>query len=68
MAEPTTIAERIAQQGVDGIASVNVDGSSVTGIPIRDLIEAEKHATSKTAAARNHLGLVFRQFEPGGTG
>jgi hypothetical protein len=48
--------------------AVAFDGTQVQGQPIPDLIEADKYLSGKTARARNHLGVTFRQLEPGATG
>lgn len=49
-------------------ARVTVDGTTVEAQSIPDQIEADKHVNAATARTRNHLGLTFRQLEPGGCG
>jgi hypothetical protein len=63
-----TIQDGIEQAAIDGVASAVIDGNSVTGIPLKDRIAADQYLTAKDAKAKNHLGLSFRRFEPGGTG
>ncbi len=67
MAEKT-IAESIADAGRDGIQTVSVDGTRVEAMTIDDQIKADQYAKTNTAAGKNHLGITFRRFKPGGCG
>ena len=66
MSEPS-ISDKI-EENAKGPAKVMVDGTSVDAQDINDQITADKYRSQKVAASRNHLGLTFRQFTPGGTG
>lgn len=63
-----TPEEAIAERAVDGIQTVNVDGTSTTMMPIADQIKAAEFARETTAKSKNHLGLTFRELKPGGCG
>ena len=63
-----TIADRIEEDAVAGVQSVSAGGTTVSGMPIKDRIEAERYLTMKTAKTRNHCGLIFRTLEPQGNG
>ena len=63
-----TVEETIEKAAVEGVATVSVDGTSVSAIPLRDLIAADNYLRQRAAIARNHLGLTFRKLEPGGCG
>ena len=43
---------------------VSADGVSVKARPIDQLIAADEHLAAKTAAGKNHLGLIFRKLVP----
>lgn len=63
----TDVADQIEQTAL-GPKRVTVDGTTVEAQSIDEQIAADKHVAASTAAARNHLGLSFRQFKPGGCG
>lgn len=63
-----TIRTQLEADAAAGIQSVSTAGTSVTGMSVQDRIAADKYLAEKSAQARNHLGLTFRQLEPGGTG
>ncbi len=63
-----TIAEGIEADAIAGVQSVTVDGQSVNAIPLKERMEAAEWVKKQTATTRNHCGLIFRQFEPGGCG
>ena len=44
--------------------SFSADGLSVQSRPMADLIKADEHLAAKTAAGKNHLGLIFRKLVP----
>ena len=67
MAEPT-IQEAIERAAIDGVASVSIDGTSVTAMPIEKQIAADNYLRQRAAVARNHLGWTFRKIQPGGCG
>ena len=67
MAEKT-IAEKIEEDARAGIERVKVDGTDVTAMSIDDRIKADQYGKKDTAAAKNHLGITFRTFVPGGCG
>lgn len=47
--------------------AATVDGITVHGHTLEELIAADKHLAAKAGSTKNHLGLHFRQLEPGGT-
>ena len=63
----TTIADKI-EENAKSPARVTVSDTTVEGQSIPDQILAEQHLAAKSAIAKNHLGLTFRQFTPGGCG
>lgn len=67
MAEKT-ITEAIQEVGVAGLSRVVVDGTTVEQMPIDDMIKAAEYEKKGTAETKNHLGMSFRTFVPGGTG
>jgi hypothetical protein len=62
-----TIDETIAAAAA-GPKRVTVDGSTVEGQPLQDLIAVQQAQAAATSKAKNHCGFVFRTFEPGGCG
>jgi hypothetical protein len=48
--------------------SITTRDGSVTSVSVQDQIAAARFLASETAKAKNHLGLTFRQLEPGGCG
>ena len=63
-----TIQDRIEQDAIAGIQRVSADGVSVDSMSIDDRIKADEYLAKKTAAGKNHSGLVFRTLTPGGCG
>ena len=61
------IADQIEQTAL-GPKRVTVDGTTVEAQSIDEQIAADKHVAASAASTKNHLGLFFRQFKPGGTG
>ena len=49
-------------------AKVSIDGQSAEAKSVDEQIKADQYGKARTSRARNHLGLTFRQFEPGGCG
>lgn len=68
MATPTTVADAITNAALAGVAEVEVDGRRVKAMPIDDQIKAAQFAASTASASKNHVGLRFRVFQPGGGG
>jgi len=66
MAEQT-IADKI-EENAKSPAKVTVDGTSVDAVGIDQQILADQYLSGKTGKAKNHCGMVFRQFEPGACG
>jgi len=61
------LREAIVQNATDGIASVSVDGLTVTAKNVREQIEAETHLASQAASVKPHFGMRFtRLVSPGG--
>jgi hypothetical protein len=56
--------EDTIRQAATDPESVAVDGASVKGVPMKDLLEADKHLAAKAATKRNHLGCCYRKFVP----
>ena len=67
MDTPTTIADAIQQQALDGVSSFSVDGMSTTALPIADLIAADRYRAAKAAQSRNHHGIAFVKLNQPGT-
>tara|TARA_R110000868_G_scaffold19923_2_gene84997 strand:+ start:918 stop:1130 length:213 start_codon:yes stop_codon:yes gene_type:complete len=66
-ATPTTIEEAIETTALGMTSSENENGRSMTSIPIRDLIEADRHLANKRAMAKNHFGMrMTKAIPPGG--
>ncbi len=63
-----TIQDRIEQDAIAGIQRVSADGVSVDAMSIDDRIKANEYLARKSAASKNHYGLVFRTLTPGGCG
>lgn len=64
----TTIADAIEKAAKDGVSRVTIDGTSVDAMSVQDMIAADSYLKQQAAKSRNHLGLTFRKFEPGGCG
>lgn len=65
---PTTIEDAIETTALGMTSSESENGRSMTSIPIKDLIEADRYLASKRAAAKNHFGLRRTQAVPPGGG
>lgn len=66
-ATPTTIEEAIESVALGMVSSVAENGRSMTSIPLKDLIEAERYTTGKLAAAKPHFGMrMTKAIPPGG--
>ena len=63
-----TIESRIEQDAIAGVQRVAVDGQSVDAMTIDDRIKAAEYVARKAAASKNHCGITFRTFTPGGCG
>lgn len=63
----TEIADQIETTAL-GPKHVTVDGTTVEAQSIDEQIAADKHVAASAASTKNHLGLHFRQFKPGGCG
>ena len=70
MAEPTTPAEAIEQNALDGLKSVSVGNQSVTQVDISEQIAADRYLASRRAAtaAPKGFGLRFQKIVPPGGG
>jgi len=66
MAEKT-IAEQI-EETAKSPAKVTVDGTTVDGQKIADLIAADQYLQGRTAASRNHFGIRLVKLTPPGGG
>jgi hypothetical protein len=66
--EPETIGEAIEQLAKGMVSSSSENGRQMTNIPIRDLIEADRHLASKEAAKRPHFGMRMTKCIPPGGG
>ena len=66
-ATPTTIEEAIESVALGMVSSVTEHGRSMTNIPLKDLIEAERYTTGKLAAGKTHFGMrMTKAIPPGG--
>jgi hypothetical protein len=63
-----TVAEAIEMVAKGMVSQSAESGRSVSRIPIRDLIEADRHLAGKAAAAKPHFGLRFTKCIPPGGG
>jgi len=52
------------ERSAGGPRRVSVDGVSVEGQPIGEMIEADRYAKAQSATSRNHFGLRFAKLEP----
>jgi hypothetical protein len=65
---PETIEDAIDEVARGMVSSASENGRSVTRVPLKDLIEADKYLTGKRAAAKAHFGLRFTKCIPPGGG
>ena len=66
--EHTTVEEAI-DAAARGLVSSSTEGDqSVQYHSIKDLIEADRYLSAKTAAGKKHFGLRFTKLIPPGTG
>jgi len=63
-----TVNEAIDEAAKAGVSRITTDGTTVEAMPIGDQIAADKYLKAREAREKNHLGLAFRQFKPGGCG
>ena len=68
MATPTTVAEAITNAALAGVSEVEVDDRRVKAMPIDERIKAAQFSAASASASKNHVGLRFRVFQPGGGG
>lgn len=68
MATPETIADAIDAKARAGVKSASEGDRRFENYSIAELIEAERHAASKAAAAKPHLGLRMTKIVPPGGG
>lgn len=66
--DPETVGDAIEQVAKGMIHSTSENGRQMTNIPLRDLIEADRHLAAKQAATKNHFGLRFTKCIPPGGG
>lgn len=66
--EPETIGDAIDLVAKGMVSSSSENGRSMTNIPIRDLIEADRHLAAKRAASKPHFGLRMTKCIPPGGG
>jgi hypothetical protein len=50
------------------VSSSSENGRSMSTVPIKDLIEADRYLKGKTAATKPHMGLRFTKCIPPGGG
>lgn len=65
MSDELITDEEIAE-AAKGAASFNADGVTVQAVPVKDLIEADKHLASKEASTRKLGGIRMGRFIPPG--
>jgi hypothetical protein len=63
-----TICEAIDLVAKGMVSSSSENGRSMTNIPIRDLIEADRYLAAKAAASKPHFGLRMTKCVPPGGG
>jgi hypothetical protein len=61
-----TIGEAIEEAGRSNVQSASSDGTSVTQIPIPDLIQADKYTQAKAAGASRRLPFFAGRIRPPG--
>lgn len=66
--DPETIGEAIELVAKGMVSSSSESGRSMTNMPIRDLIEADRHLASKNASSRPHFGMRMTKCIPPGGG
>lgn len=66
--EPETIGDAIDMVAKGMVSSSSENGRSMTNIPIRDLIEADRHLAAKRASSKPHFGLRMTKCIPPGGG
>jgi hypothetical protein len=66
--DPETIGDAIEQIAKGMVSSSSENGRAMTNIPIRDLIEADRHLASKRAASKPHFGMRMTKCIPPGGG
>lgn len=64
------IEQALIDSATEGVRTVSVDGLTVSGHSLQDMIEAKKFLDSQntTAAAQPHRGLRFSKMIPPGGG
>lgn len=66
-ATPTTIEEAIESVALGMVSSVTENGRSMTNLPIKDLIEADRYQAGKRGSAKSHFGMrMTKAIPPGG--
>ena len=63
-----TIEDAIESVAKGMVSSSSENGRSMTNVPLKDLIEADRYLAGKRAAAKAHMGLRFTKCIPPGGG
>jgi hypothetical protein len=63
-----TIEDAIESVAKGMVSSSSEDGRSASRIPLKDLIEADRYLTGKTAQGKSHFGLRMTKCIPPGGG
>jgi hypothetical protein len=63
-----TIGDAIQSVAKGMVSSSSENGRSMSTVPIKDLIEADRYLKGKTAATKPHMGLRFTKCTPPGGG
>ena len=63
-----TIGDAIESVAKNMVQTSSENGRSATRVPIKDLIQADRHMAQKTASAKAHFGLRFTKLVPPGGG
>ena len=66
--DPETIGEAIELVAKGMVSSSSESGRSMTNMPIRDLIDADRHLAGKNASSKPHFGLRMTKCIPPGGG
>jgi hypothetical protein len=66
--DPKTIGDAIELVAKGMVSSTSENGRQLTNMPIRDLIEADRHMAAKNAASKPHFGLRMTKCVPPGGG
>jgi hypothetical protein len=68
MADPPDLSQQIQDAAEAGVSSVTIDGQTVSAVPVKDLIEADRHLAAKAAMAKGRRGFRLSKIVPPAAG